>query len=68
MLAKDNKFHLQTKHIDLQYHFICEAVEDKKIFIKYIPSSKNVTNIFTKSFAHPKFEEFVKKLGLRALD
>ena len=35
-LAKDNKFHLRTKHIDLWYHFIHEAVEDGKIMVKYI--------------------------------
>ena len=29
VLAKDNKFHLRMKHIDLQFHFIREAVEDK---------------------------------------
>ena len=33
-LAKDNKFHAWTKHIDLQYHFIHEAVEDGKIEMK----------------------------------
>src|ERR1700678_4017226 len=30
-LAKDNKFHSRTKHIDLRYHFIREAVEEGKI-------------------------------------
>ena len=30
-LAKDNKFHAHTKHIDLQYHFVHEVVEDEKI-------------------------------------
>jgi hypothetical protein len=46
-LAKDNKFHARTKHIDLQYHFICEAVENKKVEIKYIPMSENIADIFT---------------------
>jgi hypothetical protein len=34
VLIKDNKFHVRTKHIDLCYHFIREAVEDGKILIK----------------------------------
>ena len=29
-LAKDNKFYAHTKHIDLRYHFVHEAVEDGK--------------------------------------
>ena len=32
-LAKDNKFHVCTKHIDVCYHFICEAVEDRKVAV-----------------------------------
>ena len=61
-LAKDNKFHSCTKHIDLHYHFVHEAVEDGKIVLKYIPSSDNVVDIFTKSLAKMKFAELVPKL------
>ena len=35
-LAKDNKFHACTKHIDLHYHFVQEAVKHEKIKMKYI--------------------------------
>ena len=64
-LAKDNKYHARTKHIDLQYHFIHEAVEDGKISVKYIPTGENVSDIFTKALPKPKFERFVELLGLR---
>ena len=64
-LAKDNKFHARTKHIDLRFHFIREAVEDKKILITYIPTEENIANIFAKALARPKFEGLVEKLGLR---
>ena len=63
-LAKDNKFHARTKHIDLRYHFIREAVEQGKVKMEYIPMSENVANIFTKALAKPKFLEFIGKLGL----
>ena len=33
VLTKDNKFHMHTKHIDVHYHFICEAVEDRKVAV-----------------------------------
>jgi len=39
VLAKDNKFHSRTKHINLQYHFIYQAVEEGKINVKYVPTS-----------------------------
>ena len=64
-LAKDNKFHSQTKHIDLQFHFIREVVEDNKLSITYIPTEENMANIFTKALARPKFKGLVKRLGLR---
>ena len=55
-LAKDNKFHSQTKHIDLRFHFIREAVEDNKLLITYISTEENMADIFTKALARPKFE------------
>ena len=67
-LAKDNKFHARTKHIDLRYHFIREAVENGKIKMNYIPTSENVADIFTKPLPRPKFIEFVGKLGLAMLN
>ena len=45
-LAKDNKFHSHTKHINLCYHFVHQAVEDGKIVLKYIPLLDNVADIF----------------------
>ena len=43
-LAKDNKFQARAKHIDLRYHFICEAVKDGKIQVKYVPTDDNVSD------------------------
>ena len=64
-LSKDNKFHVQTKHINICYHFICEVVEDGKIQVKYIPTDDNVADIFTKPLAKMKFHHFVELLGLQ---
>ena len=60
--------HGPIKHIDLRYHFIREAVEDGKIIVKYVPTDENVSDIFTKPLARPKFAKFVEMLGLRKLD
>jgi len=64
-LAKDNKFHSRTKHIDLRYHFIWEAVDDKKINVSYIPTDENVSDILTKALLRAKFQHFVEMLGMR---
>ena len=64
-LAKDNKFHARTKHIDLRHHFIREVVEEEKIKVTYIPTEENIADIFMKALARVKYKGFVKKLGLR---
>ena len=66
-LAKDNKFHVRTKHIDVCYHFIREAVEDRKVMVQYIPTGDNVSDIFTKLLAKAKFQELTELLGLRVI-
>ena len=67
MLAKDNKFHSCTKHIDLLYHFICKAVEVEKIVVSYISTEQNVLDILIKALAKPKFQQFVETMGLREI-
>ena len=80
--SKDNKLHQCTKHIDIHYHFIYEAVEDGQIRINYhfiheavedgqirmnyIPTDQNPANIFTKPLSKTKFCGFVAGLGLKA--
>ena len=66
-LAKDNKFHVRTKHIDVHYHFIHEAVEDGKVVVQYIPTGDNVSNIFTKLLTKAKFWELAELLRLHAI-
>ena len=66
-LAKDNKFHACTKHIDMCYHFICEVVEDGKVTVQYIPTGDNVSDIFTKLLAKEKFQELAELLGLHTI-
>ena len=66
-LAKDNKFHAHTKHIDMRYHFICEAVEDGKVAVQYILTRDNVSDIFTKPLTKAKFWELAELLGLHAI-
>ena len=66
-LSKDNKFHVQTKHIDIHYHFICEAVEDGKIQVEYIPTDDNVVDIFPKPLEKMRFCHFIELLRLWCL-
>ena len=66
-LSRDNKYHSRTKHIDVRYHFIREAVEDEKLLVQYIPTDENPADIFTKPLAKVKFRRFSELLGLRTM-
>lgn len=40
--------HQRAKHIDIDYHFVCELVLCGKLHTKFVPTKLQVTNIFTK--------------------
>ena len=63
-LSNNNKFHACMKHINVCYHFIHEALKNKLLEIKYIPTDKNIVDIFTKPLSRPLFKKFRKMLGL----
>ena len=46
------------KHIDIQYHFICNAVLDNKVQLYYIKGSENPADMYTKNLGHIKFSKF----------
>ena len=45
----------RTKHIDVKYHFIKEKIQNGEILLKYIPSSDEEADIFTKSLGKTLF-------------
>ena len=64
-LLNNNKFHAHTKHIDVRYHFIREVINNKFLDIQYVPTDKNIADIFTKALTRLLFEKFRGMLGLR---
>ena len=65
-LATTNNFHTQTKHIDIQYHFIRQAIEDRMFDIVYCPTDDMVANTLTKAVPSWKVKGFASALGLCA--
>ena len=47
-----------TKHIDIQYHYICEVVNAKKVEIMFVPGEMNPADMFTKNLEKIKFIKF----------
>jgi phosphoribosyl-AMP cyclohydrolase len=54
-LAKNLAYHSKTKHIDVQYHFVRDMVEEKKVLLEKVDTLKNVADSLTKSVSTEKF-------------
>jgi hypothetical protein len=63
-LAKNPTYHAKTKHIDVQYHFIREKVENGDVRLVYQPTDLMAADMFTKSLGREKIERFRGMLGL----
>ena len=63
-VAKDDQFHTRTKHIDIWYHFICEAITWNIIEVGYCPTQHMVTDIFTKALPVKTFEQLHTLLSI----
>ena len=54
----------QTKHIDIQHHYIQEQYEEKVVEPFHIAGEENPADLFTKSLPVIKVEKFRFKIGL----
>jgi len=63
-LAKDDRFHARTKHIDIRYHFIRYAIEEGNIRLTYCPTEDMTADIFTKALTSAKAKHFASSMGL----
>jgi hypothetical protein len=55
----------RTKHVDVKYHFITETVERGDVVLKWIPTTEQQADIFTKALAAPAFEHLRQLLMTR---
>ena len=58
LLSKNPKDHSRTKHIDVKFHYVRKAIEDKIINVQYCPTAEMLADTLTKGLARPKFEQF----------
>jgi hypothetical protein len=64
ILSKNPEQHAKAKHIDVQYHFIRDEYENRRILLAQIPTKENRADIFTKPLARVLHSTGIKNLGL----
>ena len=54
-LSKSLAYHLKKKHIDVQYHFVRDMVEEKKVLLEKVDTLKNAADSLTNSVSTENF-------------
>jgi hypothetical protein len=67
-LAKNPMYHSRTKHIDVQYHFVKDMVENNKVLLEKVDTLKNITDSLNKSVSAVKFSWCREAMDITALD
>jgi len=63
-LARNPEFHACIKHINIQYHFVCEAVNCHLVDFKFVPIAEQAADGLTKALSAVKFSHFLIQSGL----
>lgn len=63
-IAQNPVHHQRTKHVDVRYHFVREAVASEVINVRYVETGRMIADALTKPLLRGKFEWCVKSMGL----
>ena len=61
-LAKHSMVRPRTKHIHMRFHWLREQVQAGLINLVYVPTDKNVADMFTKNLGRIKLQTFLQQL------
>ena len=63
-MAKNPVFHKRTKHVQIRYHFVREAVEQGTITLEYCRTDEMLADSFSKALARDQFKKLRVRIGL----
>ena len=63
-LAHNPEHHARTKHIDIQYHFVRNCVEDGSVRLEYCPTEEMVADGLTKALGPDRHRKLGRMMGM----
>jgi hypothetical protein len=66
-LTENPTHHAQTKHIDVQHHFVWERVENEEVRFEYCPTEHMVADVLTKALSKERHHKLINMFGLEIL-
>lgn len=63
-LSKNHVQHSKSKHIEIQYQFIRDLVEEKVVCLDFINTENQKADIFTKPLNGPRYKSLHKTIGV----
>jgi hypothetical protein len=61
-IAKNDKHHDRTKHIDIRHHFVREEVNEGRMTLNWVRTEEQVADVLTKRLKRAAFEKFKGRL------
>ena len=67
-LSTNPVFHAKSKHIKIDYHFVCERVTRGDLQVQHVSSAEQFADILTKGLSAPLFRQHCGNLMLSSLE
>ncbi|KAJ1572080.1 hypothetical protein NDA12_004217 [Ustilago hordei] len=64
-VSKDPAQHWKLKHIDTKYHFVCNNVQEGRVQIKYVDTTRNLADVLTKPIGRQAMQQARSGLHLQ---
>jgi len=66
-LEKNPSYHSRMNHIDVQYHFVRDMVEIKKVILEKVDTLENIEDSLTKYMSAMKLSWCREEMGITSL-
>jgi hypothetical protein len=66
-LAKNPIYHARTKHVDIQYHYVRENVQNGNTNLIWTSTDTQLADGLTKAISNDKWNRFIEGIGLRVI-